>query len=407
MKDIMFLLFALLFTPWLSGQEIDFTILNSRSDWEKLLQNAGTEKKIIFLDIYATWCGPCKMMDSRVYTDSSLAVYFNSSFINAKIDGEIEFGRILARQYKLTAYPTMIFINPGQEPVFTVVGYRDPSALSGIGKQVIDHGDRLITLGAKYDEQQLNADEEKEYLILLLAFDQKERFQRVAAGTLAKLSEEDIYDPSNKDIIINGGGDIGSNVVSVILKNPAHFKSSWGIAEFSRYLSGVFNTSMQNAIRMKDEQKMDKIVNEFIPVFLEDSPEQITRAKFTTRKIYFSQTKNWDAYISLVEDFYISIQNPERKIYYDEVYYIIENRLFEDQILSRALIWINKQIETGPDFEAFFLGTLIHAYRKDFDQAEFWLGRAEPLARSDEEKKSVTELRSYLEKLKSGSPANE
>ena len=65
--------------------------------------------KLVFMDAYATWCGPCKWMSANVFTDPKVADYFNANFVNIKMDMEKGEGPELARQFNLRAYPTLVF----------------------------------------------------------------------------------------------------------------------------------------------------------------------------------------------------------------------------------------------------------------------------------------------------------
>lgn len=59
---------ALLFYPLLSFQSSQNAISKDLNQgiqfadltWQDALKKAKKENKIIFVDIYATWCGPCK-----------------------------------------------------------------------------------------------------------------------------------------------------------------------------------------------------------------------------------------------------------------------------------------------------------------------------------------------------------
>ena len=104
--------------------------------WNSILKKAKTEKKIIFLDAYASWCGPCKMLQKNVFTRKEVGEYFNKRFINVKMDMEKGEGPLLSQRYPLEAYPTLLFIDANGRIVKKVIGYQDPEKLIAIGKSV-------------------------------------------------------------------------------------------------------------------------------------------------------------------------------------------------------------------------------------------------------------------------------
>ncbi len=104
--------------------------------WNDIVQKAKAENKLIFMDAYTVWCGPCKALQVRVFPDKQLGDYFNSNFINAKIDMERGEGPTLAAKFKVRAYPTLFFIDPNtQEIVVQALGYREVQDLLSIAKQ--------------------------------------------------------------------------------------------------------------------------------------------------------------------------------------------------------------------------------------------------------------------------------
>jgi thiol:disulfide interchange protein len=91
---------------------------------------AKKKKKIIFIDAYASWCGPCKMLDKNTFSDASVGTYFNEKFISLKIDCEKHpDGRLVASTYSVSAYPTLIWIDAEGNLVKKEVGYRTPEQL--------------------------------------------------------------------------------------------------------------------------------------------------------------------------------------------------------------------------------------------------------------------------------------
>ncbi|MFC5409161.1 thioredoxin family protein [Larkinella bovis] len=108
----------------------------SEAAWKTHLAKAKAENKIVFLDAYTTWCGPCKMLQKNVFTQKEVADFFNKEFINVKIDMEAGEGPELALQYPIEGYPTLMFIDGDGKVVKKVLGYQSPEELLAIGKGI-------------------------------------------------------------------------------------------------------------------------------------------------------------------------------------------------------------------------------------------------------------------------------
>lgn len=104
--------------------------------WAKVLEKAKKEKKIIFFDAYASWCGPCKAMQKNVFTQSEVGAFFNANFINVKKDMEIGEGPQLASRYPIEGYPTLFFIDGNGKVVTSHLGGLDASGLVQFAKMV-------------------------------------------------------------------------------------------------------------------------------------------------------------------------------------------------------------------------------------------------------------------------------
>ncbi|GAB4001671.1 hypothetical protein GCM10028807_58400 [Spirosoma daeguense] len=104
--------------------------------WKDILKKAKAEKKVIFLDAYASWCGPCKMLQKNVFTKKAVGEFYNGKFINVKMDMEKGEGPALAQVYPLEAYPTLLFIDGNGRVLKKVLGYQSPEDLIAIGKSV-------------------------------------------------------------------------------------------------------------------------------------------------------------------------------------------------------------------------------------------------------------------------------
>ena len=115
-----------------AAEGIQFT----EASWKDVLKKAKAEKKVIFLDAYASWCGPCKLLQKNVFTKKAVGDYYNSKFINVKMDMEKGEGPALAQVYPLEAYPTLLYIDGNGKILRKVLGLQTPEALIAIGKSV-------------------------------------------------------------------------------------------------------------------------------------------------------------------------------------------------------------------------------------------------------------------------------
>lgn len=114
----------------LIGQPTPSKIAFQKGDFGAVLAQAQRSQKLVFIDVYTTWCAPCKLLDQQVFTDPAIAEQFNATFINYKLDAENDQGPEVALRYGVNAYPTLLFVNGDGELVHRLVGYRDAAELA-------------------------------------------------------------------------------------------------------------------------------------------------------------------------------------------------------------------------------------------------------------------------------------
>lgn len=103
------------------------------ANWGKALQEAKQQKKLIFIDAYASWCGPCKLLKRNTFPDKEAGEFFNQHFINVAIDMEKGDGPALAEKFQVTAYPTLIITDWDGNIVTYTMGYIKPKQLIEFG----------------------------------------------------------------------------------------------------------------------------------------------------------------------------------------------------------------------------------------------------------------------------------
>lgn len=107
-----------------------------KESWNDVLKMAKKENKLIFLDIYASWCGPCKRLKANTFSDAEVGKLYNQKFINVALDGEKGEGVMIAQKYQVESYPTLFFLNGNGTIVKRTSGYHNPEEFIELGKIV-------------------------------------------------------------------------------------------------------------------------------------------------------------------------------------------------------------------------------------------------------------------------------
>ena len=104
--------------------------------FDAALARAKSEDKVVMVDFFTTWCGPCKKLDQTTWKDKAVQSWLEERTIALKIDAEKE--RALAAKYKVRAFPTMLFIDPDGSVVGTITGYHDAKTFIAVASRRIE-----------------------------------------------------------------------------------------------------------------------------------------------------------------------------------------------------------------------------------------------------------------------------
>ena len=111
-----------------SIKQVSFTKNQDRT-MEQMIAEAKLQKKVLFVDVYTSWCGPCKWMDENTFRDTRVTEKFNKMFLNYKVDGESFDGVNVGIIYRVDSYPTYLFISPNGEVLHRIEGMMSPESL--------------------------------------------------------------------------------------------------------------------------------------------------------------------------------------------------------------------------------------------------------------------------------------
>lgn len=132
----------------------------------KALEAAKAENKLVFMDCYTSWCGPCKLMASKEFVQEKAGEYFNPRFVSVKIDMEKGEGVELRKRYDVNAYPTLLVLNAKGELLCRHAGYLSVDDLIDFAENGVKGGG-LTDMHKRYAAGERSLEFIRDYLSLL------------------------------------------------------------------------------------------------------------------------------------------------------------------------------------------------------------------------------------------------
>ncbi|WP_316819214.1 thioredoxin family protein [Pedobacter nyackensis] len=139
--------FLTIFTLSGYAQGIEFQSLS----YKDALEKAKAEDKMIFVDCYTTWCGPCKFMAAEIFVKKEVGDYFNKNFISIKFDMESDFAKDFRDQFYVKTFPTFYYISKNGDVIGVSRGaVNDPQAWINVAKEKVSKVNSLETFKSAY-----------------------------------------------------------------------------------------------------------------------------------------------------------------------------------------------------------------------------------------------------------------
>lgn len=275
-----------------------------QGSWAETVAKAKAENKLIFIDFYTQWCGPCMNMAEQVFVLPTVGSFYNSQFVNAKIDAEHGEGVELAKKYQVRSFPTYIYVDPNTEEAI----HRSSSRQEA--KQFIETGlsatvptRRSFYLTAEYAK----GNRDKQLVVDYINY-QHSIYQRAAVtGAFndlikggAKLTEPEIW-----DVFVNVISGMDNSYLKQVSDNYAEFCQLFGkkavdaklakettygdlalLDSFCDFEGKSFNRQMIIVNQVLREENYDKaalLIDQLIADHQVDQQELIARLKFIAR----------------------------------------------------------------------------------------------------------------------------
>jgi thiol-disulfide isomerase/thioredoxin len=227
----------------ITGLSQNRSIAFENKPFDEVLEMAGKAGKLVFMDAYASWCGPCKWMSANIFTNDSVADFFNSHFICIKMDMEKGEGINLSQIYQVRAYPTLLFINASGNMVHKRVGA--PQAVSDyivMAKAAMSPDRNLSALQNSYSSGEKNP--EFIYLYLKTLSEAYMPVTSVLSGYFASVNRDDLVSAANWKIIFGFCNDKDSPEFKYLVSHQKEFEKKHGRDSVDAKISSVYVKSI-------------------------------------------------------------------------------------------------------------------------------------------------------------------
>ncbi|HJA15839.1 MAG TPA: thioredoxin family protein [Candidatus Butyricimonas faecavium] len=252
------ILFTLLIITVITGAMAQNRSINfeQTKEWKKVLKKAKKEKKLVFVDCYTSWCGPCKMLAKNVFTNDEVADFFNTHFVNVKFDMEKDTdGVMLKKQFDVHFFPTLVFVDPvSGEVLHRLVGAGKPDWLIAGAKLAMDPDNNLRNLMKRYENGERGAVFIRNYAEALFSAYSRDEAARVACEYLDVLPVDSLIVPENWEMIRLVVSNPLSSVLKRIMAEREKFYAVIGQKEVDAKLEKVIYSAVKKIAEWKPKK---------------------------------------------------------------------------------------------------------------------------------------------------------
>ena len=227
-----------------AGEGIKFM---ANEPWEQFLQQARQQERLIFMDCYTEWCGPCKGLAQNIFPLKEVGDYFNAHFVNTQYDMEKGEGKILYNKYKeyIVGFPTLLLINASGEVVHQMAGYQEADALIA-GMKAGQEGKSLAATRARFEAGERDIETGAAYVNALTGAYQLEKIPGVVQAYLATIPVSRLLEPDVWKLVEKQIKDPYSEQYRFVLENLRTYQYRLKVDRYA--LESQLSTGMSRAI---------------------------------------------------------------------------------------------------------------------------------------------------------------
>ena len=258
MKKIILSLVALFVFSNVFSQGIEF----EHGTFSEALAKAKKENKVVFVDCYTTWCGPCKYLAKNVFTQKEVGDFFNKNFVNVKMDMESEAGKPLMSRYQVSAFPTLLWLDGDGNIQHKTMGAGDANSLIATATLALDKENNWSALDKRFKKGDRNSEFMQKYIMTSsrAGIDVKE----ATDAYFSSKKPEELINSGDAELITNTVKSTSNPIYHFVLKNKSKFYAVADKGQVNQFLEYTMMGELGQFARKGDMDAFNLKKQEFI-----------------------------------------------------------------------------------------------------------------------------------------------
>jgi len=383
---MIFLAVGLLTTAAAPSQGISFF----EGNWEEALEKAKVEEKLIFVDAYAEWCGPCKHMARQVFPQEKVGAFYNRHFINMQIDMEKGMGLEFRKEYPVAAFPTLFFIDANGKVVKKAQGAQKADGLISLGRSALSEVDNSEEYAKKYEA----GEREPEFVYKYVRALNKAGKSSLKVANEYFDTEPDLSSPFNQRFLFEAVTEADSKLFSMMIERRSTIEELMGPQAVRERILQACKATAEKAIEYNSEFLLEEAQDKM----QEHYKDRADQFELETNMAFYRSQGDAKSYAKTCKKYARKILDGNAKKLHELAGQMVESFEGQQNVMKEAEKIAEEAAENSQQYQHHLAYANILRMNEAFEDAREAAERALELAR-DEGPRAVSMVQYLIKQL--------
>jgi len=382
---------------WFQGTvsaQVQFSEVTGRDEMEKKQQEASDRQLPLFVDVYADWCAPCKLMDEQVYTDPDVATYMNDRFISVRMDGETEYGQEFAATHELQGYPSMFIFSPEGELISRIIGYTEADRLMTSLTNTVENFEVVRRFRPGYEAGGLKEKQFAEYITATRKMGNQEEAERLAMEYMKAMKGNRLSGHDIRAIAFYLTTD--DPRWPVFSEDPGRLRKELG-DDYMLAMEKTYNNTLVKAVEQEDIGLISSLSNELPPMIREEETSTWDLRSLPFLQYYY-YTDQIEELVGYVNGRFASDKKDDHRWLYSAASQVVDmdQQYQTAEVMENAAQWFAACIALEEKFDYYFYRGMTLFFLEKDEEAKSSFRKAESLVANEEQRDLINQVMGFV-----------